>query len=137
MKEYLQDWFTVIEQMNNDNTYKLAWGRALIECIVFNQYTVDDENTLIIEFDDISKCMIKYYWNQTFFFNLKQDPYKNKQSEICRYTNNLIEEYKRITSSSIPVWYGKGIEEILKHNPKLFDDMVKKIEEMKAGESNV
>lgn len=29
--DYLNKWFIVIEQMNNDNTYKLAWGRAIIE----------------------------------------------------------------------------------------------------------
>ena len=31
------DWLDIIEKMNNDNTYKLAWGRALLECIsLFN-----------------------------------------------------------------------------------------------------
>lgn len=26
MNKYIQDWLDVIEYMNNDNTYKLAWG---------------------------------------------------------------------------------------------------------------
>lgn len=26
MNKYIQDWLNVIEYMNNDNTYKLAWG---------------------------------------------------------------------------------------------------------------
>ena len=29
MNKYIQDWLDVIEYMNNDNTYKLAWGRAI------------------------------------------------------------------------------------------------------------
>lgn len=29
MNKYIQDWLDVIEYMNNDNTYKLAWGDVL------------------------------------------------------------------------------------------------------------
>ena len=64
---YVSDWLTIIEQMNNDNTYKLAWGRALIECIAFDDYTFDNDK-VIISFDSISLRMLKYYWNQLFFF---------------------------------------------------------------------
>lgn len=76
--QYLNKWLTVIEQMSNDNTYKLAWGRAIIECITFEKYIIDG-NKVIVEFDGISKCMIKYYLNQIFFFNLKQSPYKDNR----------------------------------------------------------
>lgn len=127
MNTYLENWLKVIENMKNDNTYKLAWGRAIIECIVFNRFTVDDENTLIIKFDDISKCMIKYYWNQIFFFNLKQDPYKGKQSEICKYTNVLIDRYKEITSSTMPVWHDKGLEVLLENDSNLYTEIIKKV----------
>ena len=37
MNKYIQDWLDVIEYMNNDNTYKLAWGRAILE----NVYTLN------------------------------------------------------------------------------------------------
>lgn len=128
VKKYLNDWFNVIENMNNDNTYKLAWGRALIECITQGKcYVAYDTNQLIVEFDEISKCMIKYYWNQTFFFNLKQAPYKDKEPVICRETNRLIQEYKNITLNSIPVWHDKGINIIKNNNLKLYDDVVKKV----------
>lgn len=109
---YLNKWLTVIEQMNNDNTYKLAWGRTIIECVVFEKYSIN-ENTVIIDFDDISKCMVKYYWNQIFFFNLKQSPYKDKDPTICKLTNNLIEEYKRIKQRNLPVWFDEGIAIII------------------------
>lgn len=124
--QYLNKWLTVIEQMNNDNTYKLAWGRAIIECVAFDKYTVDD-NKVIIEFDEISKCMIKYYWNQLFFFNLKQSPYKDKDPVICRYTNILIEEYKKLSKRNFPVWFDEGITLIHKNNDDLFNDIVKKV----------
>ena len=69
MIDYIGNWLKVIENMNNDNTYKLAWGRAIVECV--NNAEINDSD-LIIKFIDISKCMIRYYWNQMFFFKLKQ-----------------------------------------------------------------
>jgi hypothetical protein len=38
--EYIKKWFKIIEQMANTNTYKLAWGRAIIECITDKSYTI-------------------------------------------------------------------------------------------------
>ena len=89
INEYINNWITVIEQMNNDNTYKLAWGRAILECVSFDKFKISNSD-VIIEFDDISECMIKYYWNQLFFFNLKQSPYKEKYPVICNDVLNLI-----------------------------------------------
>lgn len=38
MNNYIKQWLEIIENMNNDNTYKLAWGRAIIElCQETNQ----------------------------------------------------------------------------------------------------
>ena len=38
MNSYIKQWLEIIENMNNDNTYKLAWGRAIIElCFETNQ----------------------------------------------------------------------------------------------------
>ena len=68
---YIKQWLQIIDEMQNDNTYKLAFGRALIENIVFENYEIN-EDKVIIDFNDISKCMLKYYWNQIFYFNLKQ-----------------------------------------------------------------
>lgn len=124
--QYLNKWLTVIEQMNNDNTYKLAWGRAIIECIMFEKYNIDG-NKVIVEFDEISKCMIKYYWNQIFFFNLKQSPYKDKNPIICKYTNMLIDEYKKASKRNFPVWFDEGIEIIDKSNKDFFNATVKKV----------
>jgi hypothetical protein len=35
MNPYIEMWLKVIDGMNNDNTYKLAWGRAIVEDLSF------------------------------------------------------------------------------------------------------
>ena len=85
MTDYINLWLDIIENMNNENTYKLAWGRALIEII----YESKDENhDLVIPFVQIAEKMLKYYWNQTYFFNLKQSPNSNKGRSLCRKRKN-------------------------------------------------
>ena len=103
----MNNWLDIIENMNNDNTYKLAWGRAILECLSFGDYQSND-NKVIIKFESIAECMIKYYWNQLFFFNLKQSP--KKVPVVCQETIKLIEQYKLISNSNIPVWFDKGME---------------------------
>ena len=41
MNSYIKQWLEIIENMNNDNTYKLAWGRAIIElCFETNNFYI-------------------------------------------------------------------------------------------------
>lgn len=121
MIEYIENWLKVIENMNNDNTYKLAWERAIVECV--NNAEIND-NDLVIEFNDISKCMIRYYWNQMFFFNLKQSPYTNSEPVVCKLVNELIDEYKKKSQSEIPVWFEDGLKML---DSKFFNSIVKKV----------
>lgn len=60
MNDYLNLWLKIIETMNNDNTYKLAWGKALIEIITENTY---HSYEIKIHFEEIAYKMLKYYWN--------------------------------------------------------------------------
>ena len=64
--------------------------------------------------------MIKYYWNQLFFFNLKQAPYKDKYPKICQYTMELIDLYKKTSNTTIPIWFDEA-------KPKLNKDYYKKV----------
>ena len=105
--KYVNDWITIIEQMQNDNTYKLAWGRAIVECNAKDKFIELNDN-VIIKLSDIAECMLKYYWNQMFFFNLKQSPYVSKIPKICVYTEDLINYYKEKENSNIPVWFNIG-----------------------------
>lgn len=123
INEYINNWITIIEQMHNDNTYKLAWGRAVLECVSFDKYTIN-ENNVKIEFDDISECMIKYYWNQLFFFNLKQAPYKDKYPVICKDTMSLIDEYRRSFNTVIPIWFDEAKSKL---NKNYYNKIVKHV----------
>lgn len=123
--EYINNWITIIEEMVNDNTYKLAWGRAIIECSREKVYQNDTK--LVIKYDDISECMLKYYWNQIFFFNLKQAPYKDKEPYICQYTKELIDKYKELKNTKIPCWFEEARIFFNKTNKSFYDNIIKKI----------
>lgn len=123
--EYIHNWIRIIEEMVNDNTYKLAWGRAIIECSRDKAYQNDIK--LVIKYDDISECMLKYYWNQIFFFNLKQAPYIDKEPYICQYTKELIEKYKELKNSTIPCWFEDARIFFDKKDKAFYDKIIRKI----------
>lgn len=109
--KYINDWLRIIESMKNDNTYKLAWGRALVECIFYKKYKIKDDKA-VLSLNDIARCMLKYYWNQTFFFALKQSPYEDKSPVIVQITNQLINRFVELNGSLIPVWFDKAEEKL-------------------------
>ena len=117
MSDYIRMWLSIIENMNNDNTYKLAWGRALLELIV-QLDVVEDEN--VFSFKEIGHKMLKYYWNQLYFFNLKQSANSKKPPVIVTETYRCIDFYKEATSSSVPVWFDRAESE-LKKDPDFYD----------------
>ena len=105
--KYINDWLRIIETMKNDNTYKLAWGRALVECVYYEKYKVQNDKA-VVRLNDIARCMLKYYWNQTFFFALKQSPYEDKSPVIVQITNQIIARFVELNGSLIPVWFVKA-----------------------------
>lgn len=110
--EYITNWLNIIETMSNQNTYKLAWGRSIIEYVTLNEIEnncVDFNNIKYFEFKLInaSEIVLKYYWNQIFFFNLKQSPEKVK-NVIIDEVDKLIELYKTKTKSDYPRWFQDG-----------------------------
>ena len=111
--QYIEDWITIIEEMNNDNTYKLAWGRAIIECAMTRKFK-ETPGGVEISFFDIGYNIMKYYWNQRFFFQLKQSPYKDKEPLIYKEVSLLIEKYKELSQSNIPKWYIEAEEVLIK-----------------------
>lgn len=110
MDSYIKKWFDILNGMSNDNTYKLAWGRAIIECVSTNQGS-EIGTSYRIHFDEIARNMMKYYWNQTFFFGLKQSASHEYPPVVLQLTNDLINHYKSI-ESNIPVWFDKAIHKI-------------------------
>lgn len=122
MTDYISLWFDIIENMNTTSTYKPPWGRALIE-IVYE--ASNDDEKLVISFSKISRKMLKYYWNQTYFFNLKQNP-GNTPIGIVQDTKKCIEFVQVQTNSKIPIWFDKA-EKFLLSNPEFYEKQIKAI----------
>ena len=121
MDKYILDWLRIIEEMKNDNTYKTAWGRAVIECVYINQYEVINGNQAIIRQEDIANKMIKYFWNQTFFFNLSQ----GKNPVILQIVKKMIAEYKENVTTYPKSWDQAEVYFLLNH--KKYDSYISKI----------
>ena len=88
MNNYIKDWFFVIKNCSVDNTYKMGWGKSIIECC---NETPNEPN---ISFDRISLKMFKYYWNQTIFFDLQQSPNPINPPELYTYVKEVISSYQ-------------------------------------------
>ena len=59
----------IIRESNYDNTYKMAWAKSLVELSSQLDLTADK---IKIAFSDKPTKYVKYYWNQTIFFDLRQ-----------------------------------------------------------------
>ena len=105
MDDYFKDWLIVIDGMNNENTYKLAWGRAVIE--LCHSFDVVKGSPSIFTFEQIGEYVLKYFWNQTYFFKLYQGPAKSKP-KIQQITEEVIEYYRSMIQSKIPDWFDKA-----------------------------
>jgi 5-methylcytosine-specific restriction endonuclease McrA len=121
MNDYIKQWLEIIENMNNENTYKLAWGRAILE-LVLELETVKEVN--IFKFNQIAHKMLKYYWNQIYFFQLKQSP--SKTPVIVQETEKCICFVSEQRGSNIPIWFDKA-EEYLKKEPNFYQKEINKI----------
>ena len=62
--KYINDWLTIIETMSNQNTYKLAWGRAILECISLDKCYEENTYKVYIKFEDMfySNSGIYYFY---------------------------------------------------------------------------
>ena len=64
MQDYIKELTMLIRDGDMQNTYKMAWARAIVETCVL------DDSQSIIHFDALSEKIFGYYWNQSIFFNL-------------------------------------------------------------------
>ena len=123
MSEYIRMWLSIIEKMKNDNTYKLVWGRALLELIV-QLDDVKEEN--IFTYKEIGHKVLKYYWNQLYFFNLRQSANSKKPPVIVQETFQCIKFYQDKTSSLSPIWFDKA-EIVLEKDTEFYNKELNKI----------
>ena len=115
----------IIRESNYDNTYKMAWSKSLVE--LSTQLNLD-KNFIIISFEDIAKKYVKYYWNQTIFFDLKQGSNPLKPPVILTHVKNLINKYFEKINSNIPEIYEKA--EIKFEKINLLNDYNKTIKQI-------
>jgi len=87
MNNYIIDFLKVIRNCSVDNTYKMAWAKALVEL------SCEKNKYERIELTQIAKKIFKYYWNQTIYFDLIQGSNISKPPEFITEVKKQIEEY--------------------------------------------
>lgn len=58
METYIKEWLSVIDGMDNTNTYKLAWGRAIVELCHVTDVNMD---AMVLKFEQIGEYVLKYF----------------------------------------------------------------------------
>jgi 5-methylcytosine-specific restriction endonuclease McrA len=123
--EFLDKWLYIIRNCSFDNTYKMAWAKAITEIsleIDFDKCYVD---LFEITLSDIAKKVLRYYWEQIIFFDLQQSSNPNKPPVIVSVTKELINAYQDKTNSLQPVkWMKSNVEVICKDE---YEKSIKKI----------
>lgn len=90
MNSFLSDFKKIIRGGNYTNTYKMAWGKALVE---LSAKYVNSTGMVRINFSDIAQCVFKYYWNQTIYFDLIQSSNITEEPYIIQTVKSMIELY--------------------------------------------
>lgn len=123
----------IIRECNYTNTYKMAWAKALVEISLEQEYNTD---IIKIELKSIANKFIKYYWNQTIFFDLIQGSNLIETPLILQYIKKLINDYYFFIGARKPDRFER-IEEYIKGNiAKEYNDcLTKTIKTLKADVS--
>jgi 5-methylcytosine-specific restriction endonuclease McrA len=108
MDSYIKTFLNVIRNCNVDNTYKMAWSKAIVELCLHNP------NLTSIKLEDLAIKVFKYYWDQTIYFDLVQGSNLIKPpmfiSEVKKHINSYYIEvgdkqprqYERISNRIHP-----------------------------------
>ena len=104
----------IIRECNYDNTYKMAMAKSLLEISLNKNFDKDDE-CINISLKEIANKYLKYYWNQTIFFDLVQGSNLKKSPIILQYTKELISKYYLSIGSNKPIRFER-VEKYLEDN---------------------
>ncbi len=111
-EDFYQTFKKIIRECNVTNTYKMAWAKALVE--IACEKTLTQEITTIY-LEEIAEKMMKYYWNQTIFFDLVQGSNLQEIPLIVQFTKEFIKKYYDSRGIRKPERFER-IEEYLKNN---------------------
>jgi len=103
----LADFKLLIREADYDNTYKMAWAKAIVELSIAHKE--DAVDILPITIREIAPLMIKYYWNQTIFFDLIQGSNLQKPPKLLQYTKDLIQVFYSLQGSYQPQVFEKAV----------------------------
>lgn len=94
----------IIRECNYDNTYKMAWAKSLVEiCSTENL----ENDKIKITLKEIAHKFLKYYWNQTIFFDLVQGSNPIKPPVILSLVKSLIVKYFEAINKKQPEVFEK------------------------------
>jgi 5-methylcytosine-specific restriction endonuclease McrA len=99
MSDKLEMFKQIIRECDYDNTYKMAWARSLVEISYLRKPANVD--IISISLEEIAEKYVKYYWDQTIFFNLVQGSNPIKAPVIVTYVKDLIKEFRKFETSPI------------------------------------
>lgn len=105
---FLDKWLSIIRNCSYDNTYKMAWAKAIVEISLETVIDGEEETPLKITLEQIAEKIIRYYWEQTIYFDLVQGSNPNKPPEILSKTKKLINEYQSATNDLKPIKFLKS-----------------------------
>lgn len=108
--DFLSKWLNIIRNGNVDNTYKMAWAKAITEISLEIDYN-NESQYIEITLELIAKKVLKYYWEQTIYFNLVQGSNPNKPPKIVSLTKELIDVYQEKVNSKQPLKFYKAMVE--------------------------
>jgi len=98
MNSYIKDLIDLILNGGMDNTYKMSWIKSIVE-------VCEQDCKEKIDFDELSPLIYKYYWNQTYFFDLNQGSNVNKIPVILQLVKEGIENYKQKFNKTQPITF--------------------------------
>ena len=107
MNPYIKTWNNIIINGSFDNTYKMAWAKAIVELSLAHKANTTDK-PVIFDFSQIAELFIKYYWNQTIYFDLIQGSNVKKIPEILSATKALISTYFNAKGDCLPERFEKS-----------------------------
>ncbi|WP_179283172.1 MULTISPECIES: hypothetical protein [Paenibacillus] len=94
---FLEKWLHIIRNYSFDNTYKMAWAKAITEIAVEQEEAFPTEEVILVEIQlrDIAEKVLRYYFEQTIFFALQQSSNPVKPPVMVTIAKQLISAYQR------------------------------------------
>lgn len=129
----LSDLKRIIREASYENTYKMAWAKALVELSL--SLKKQPEDPVVIPLKTLAPLMIKYYWNQTIFFDLVQGSNPKKPPLLLQYAKELIERFYILQGDRKPVIFEKAVLILNDKDPKSYPNFIKK--SVRAIKANV